>query len=125
MMTAQHMGRARRTRDVEQEIAFRMSTLARREFGLTPAETSATLSDGILRVKMEDALSQMARVVARSPEGPEALNTVYALLHDAGRPRMHQLIARIIGRPVWRSEFSMDAQSGDVQVTFELGAERV
>ena len=122
MESAEAAPTIRRTQDVESEVAFRLTSLVTRELDLMPAQTSATLSDGLLRVRMEDALSPMARVVAQSPDGHQILRNVYALLHEASRQRTHRLVARVVGRPVWRSEVTVDADSGLVTFLFELGA---
>ncbi len=121
-MTAQAMSpKERQPQDVERETAFWLASLMRREFGLTPSATSATLAGEMLRVRLEGALSPMARLIAESPDGPQILRRVHTLFFDANRLRMHALIGRIVGRPIRRSALAVDLPGGDVLVWFELG----
>ncbi len=111
----------RSRQDVEREAASRLSLLMRREFGLMPAETLATLDAGALRIRLEDALTPVGRVIALSPDGPFVLQNMYQILHKTHRARMEALVTRIVGRPVWWSELQVDVPPGDIHVQFGLG----
>lgn len=104
----------------ELEAASKTAAFLRREFGLCPCDAEAELNGEVLTICLTHALSPLGRVLARTPEGVEALNTVYTLLHEANQVSLETLVSRIARMKAGQSRVELDCQSGDVWVRFHL-----
>lgn len=107
----------------EREAAFKLAALMQREFGLSPGNAEAELRGDVLTVCLPNALSPLGRILARTPEGVEALETVYAILHEVHHAPLEALISRIAGMEASQSRVEMDCHSGDVRVRFRLSGQ--
>ncbi len=119
ILTARSPGR----RNWEPEAASKTAAFLRREFGLSPDDAEAERHDGVLTICLPHALSPLGRVLARTPEGVEALETVYALLHEVHHAPLEALISRIAGMEAGQSRVELDCRSGDVRVRFRLSGQ--
>lgn len=110
-------------RDWEPEAASKTAAFLRREFGLSPGDAEAEQHGEVLTICLPHALSPLGRVLARTPEGVEALETVYALLHEIHRASLEALVSRITGVKAKESRVELDCRTGDVRVSFCLPAQ--
>ncbi len=107
----------------ELEAASKTAAFLRREFGLSSDDAEAEQHDGVLTICLPRALSPLGRVLARTPEGVEALEAVYALLHEAHHAPLEALVSRIAGREAGQSRMELDCRTGGVRVSFCLPAQ--
>jgi len=105
------------------EAASKTAAFLRREFGLSPDDAEGEMHGEVLTICLPRALSPLGRVLARTPEGVEALETVYALLHEAHQRSLEAQISRIAGMKAGQSRVELDCRSGDVRVRFRLPAQ--
>ncbi len=107
-------------RDWEPEAASKTAAFLRREFGLSPNDAEAERRGEVLTICLTHALSPLGLVLARTPEGIEALETVYALLHEVHHAPLEALISRVAGMNAGQSRIELDCRSGSVLVRFRL-----
>lgn len=107
----------------ELEAASKTAAFLRREFGLSPNDAEAEMHGEVLTICLPHALSPLGRVLARTPEGVEALETVYALLHETHQASLEALVSRITGMEARASRVELDCRTGDVRVSFCLPAQ--
>ena len=94
----------------------------RREYGLSPAETFAELDSNVLTITLRNAISPMSRIVIQEDDGEKTLQKTFAILDDINRKQLDALVLGILSRSVWHSALEPNAATGDVLITFHLGA---
>lgn len=105
---------------MEGEAACQVSLFLERELGLSPCGVEAEMRRGSLVIRLGQAMTPMALLIARTEGGNQIVQGAYEVLLESCRERLHAQVAQIVGLPVCRSWVEVDTATEDVVVQFDL-----
>ena len=105
---------------LKERVVEAVSAFQRDQMSVSPESVSVDFHSHCVVVTLQGASCPAERDYARERRGREMLGRFYEELFNATKPALELAIAEILGRPVQRSRFTVDSESGDGIILFTL-----
>ena len=94
------------------------------QFSAVPDSISVDFHPDTMVVALESVISPAEHSYASDSQGRELLERLYRGVYEEAKPILHAAVVEVTGRPVERSRFTLDSESGDavIMLTFTKGS---